>query len=782
MKHQASPATDEVLFLTSYPPRVCGIATYSQDLIAAIERKFHGSFSIRVCALEDGPSGETYPTEVRHVLDTRDEVACAAFGREVERDPRIRAVMVQHEFGLFGGAHGSHVLHFLSALSKPVAVTFHTVLPRPDAGRLRLVRAIAARVSDILVLTRRSALILLEDYGIAKDRITVVPHGTHPVPQGGRETMKRRHGLQGRTVLSTFGLLSPNKGIETAIEALPAIVARHPDALYLVLGRTHPGAVRNEGERYRDGLVRRVDELGLGGHVRFVDRYLGRDELLGFLRATDVYLFTSRDREQAVSGTFSYALASGCPVISTRIPHAAEMLDEGAGRLIDFDSPEQLSRAAITMLGEPALLERMGRNALQRARATAWENVAVPHARLFAGMAGEPPLRYAWPAISLDHVAHLTGTEGVVQFCDLSEPDLSSGRTLDDNARAMIALCMHHRQYGDAASERMIGVQLGFIEHCQQADGGFLNYVDEHGIYCAKNNHVNLEDSNGRALWALGTLIAGEGTLPAPLVRRAEDTLLAALARLDDHRSPRAMAFAIKGLHAYNSVREGPEITALIDRLAGRLLGCYRAASDPAWHWFEPAMTYGNAVMPEALLLAALETGKEPCRHAAESSMRFLLAQLFRDGHLRVISNRGWRRKGVLPEAFGEQPIDAAYTILALERFWKATGSPVYLRRMGTAFEWFLGNNHLAQVMYDGTTGGCYDGLEEHEVNMNQGAESTVCYLMARLTVERCRRDLERVQWAADRQKLLGMGTHPTTPDALRTSPRPLSATPQGSA
>jgi glycosyltransferase involved in cell wall biosynthesis len=752
------PAPGQVLMLTSFPPRVCGIATYSQDLITAISAKFPASIAIQVCALEDGPVSETYPELVTHTLDTSDPLACAALGLAVDRDPEIRAVMVQHEFGLFGGNLGGHLLHFLDACHKPVAVTFHTVLPRPDGARLRMVRAIAHHASHLIVLTKRSARILVEEYGIADHMIVVVPHGTHPVAMQDKEALKERYGMQGRTVLSTFGLLSPNKGIGIALEALPAIIARFPDVLYMVMGRTHPGVVRHEGERYRESLERRVAELGIADHVRFVNRYLERDELLERLRMTDIYLFTSQDREQAVSGTFAYAMASACPMISTRIPHATETLDDGAGSLIDFDSPEQLTHAAILLLHDPALRERMGRNALQRSRSSAWENVAIPHARIFVRQFGVARLRFAWPEFSLQHVERLTGTEGVVQFCDRTTPDLSSGRTLDDNARGMIALCMHHDLARDAASRRMIAVQLNFIEHCQQADGSFLNYVDEHGEHCEKNNHENLEDSNGRALWALGMLVASEGTLPVGLVQRAERMLVKALSRAEELRSPRAMAFAIKGLYNYGRVREAPEVTELLDRLAGRLFDRYKASSNPAWHWFETSMTYGNAVLPEALLLASVATGNMEYRNAAGSGMRFLLAQIFRDGHLRVISNRGWMQQGVVPHAFGEQPIDVTYTILALEQFWKVTGSAIFLQRMDVAFEWFLGNNHLAQVMYDTTTGGCHDGLEEHEVNLNQGAESTVCYLMARTTMERCRRALEAMRETAERPRLLGMG------------------------
>ena len=530
---------DRFLVLTTYPPRVCGIATYGQDLVHALDRTIRTPFSFRICALEEKRKFRDYPDEVTHVLNTRDREAYAALADQVDRDPNIAAVMIQHEFGLFGGEMGADLLLFTQAVRKPVVITFHTVLPHPDEKRRVLVRALGETVAQVIVITRRSAQILQRDYGIAEDKITVIPHGTHTVRWKDKQSVKEQYGLGDRLVLSTFGLLSPNKGIETALDAMPEIVARFPNVLYLVLGRTHPDVVERDGEQYREFLQQKVKDLGIDRHVRFVDRYLERPELLDHLRLTDVYLFTSRDPAQAVSGTFAYAMACGCPVISTRIPHAEEMLDEGSGILVDFDRSDQLSAAALRMLADPALLDQMALNAFHRTRVTAWENVAVRHARLFVRMLGRGrELRHQWPEISLDHVRRMTDRTGLIQFARISVPDPTSGYTLDDNARALIALCMHDETIGEAGDRRLIGTYLRFIERCQRSDGSFLNYMDQEGGSSLQNDEVNLDDPNGRAVWALGELIAREQDLPSSFIRSARLMMRNALPRIAEIDQP----------------------------------------------------------------------------------------------------------------------------------------------------------------------------------------------------------------------------------------------------
>lgn len=722
---------DHTLVLTSYPPRLCGIATYAQDMLNAVKRMYGNAFAFRICALEKGLRRNVYPPEVQYTLDTLDETSYIALAHRINADPRITRVWVQHEFGLFPGGEGLFLLDLLRAIRKPVSLTFHTVLRDPSPDRKEMVQALAEQAWEVIVLTERSRDLLRDLYEVPTSKLHVIPHGTHVILSEGREKMKSKLGLGGRMVLANFGLLSENKGIETAIEAMPAIVRADPRALYLVIGRTHPEIVKQEGERYRHSLEERVEQLDLQKHVRFVDRYMELHELLDHLCATDIYLFTSKDPQQAVSGTFVYAMGCGCPVISTRIPHAQEMLGD-AGILIDFNSPEQLADAAVKLLQDDALRIQMGRNALSRMSATSWDNVAISHVRALNG--GRVPA-VKRPPIKLDHLRRMTTSRGMLQFCDLNEPDEASGHTVDDNARALIAVSMLADVTGRVEGE-LIATYLDLIQECQQADGSFLNYMDVQGRFTEQNGEVNLDDPNGRAIWALG-IVSSTGSIPRGFADQAAAMLRKALPHVLTIHSPRAIAFIMKGLYAYNLDRGEEHIRKEIDRLGSHLLAGVAAHFSTDWKWIEPEVTYGNAVIPEALLIGYLATGDKLYEKTALATLDFLLEHTFRNGKFRSISNLGWMKKGEQRNAFGEQPIEAAYTILALERFVETFGTSTYQRHMRQAFHWFLGENHLHQCIYDRTTGGCRDGLEEHNVSLNQGAESTVCYLIARLALQR---------------------------------------------
>ncbi|MGE0638243.1 MAG: glycosyltransferase [Bacteroidia bacterium] len=728
----------EILFITSYPPRECGIATYSEDLIKALDNKFGNSFALKVCALEAGNTSHTYPDEVKYILDTSDAGMYVELSHAINADTNIRFVVIQHEFGFFSNGSESAFSQFLYELTKSVIIVFHTVLPHPDEALRIKVRYIAEVCKSIVVMTKNSKQILIDDYGVAEEKIVVIPHGTHLVPHPEKEFLKIKYNLTGRTILSTFGLLSSGKNIETTLTALPEIIKVHPDTLFLVIGKTHPGVVKSEGEKYREMLQAKVEELKLQQHVKFINRYLPLPEILEYLQLTDIYLFTSKDPNQAVSGTFSYAISCGCPVISTPIPHAREVLDNDAGIIIDFESPKQLSDAVVRLLSDEPLRKNISSNGLHRIAPTAWENSAIAHAKLFTKTEQENfSLHYRLPEISLEHVKKMTTDFGMIQFSKLNQPDIDSGYTLDDNARALIALCMHFELTGDEEDIRYISTYLEFIKHCLKDEGYFLNYVDADKKFTEQNEATNLADSNGRAIWALGYLISKSELLPSELVVSAEETMQKVLLRTEMMHSTRAMAFAIKGLYYSNLEKKSTDNSGLIKRLANRLVQMYRHESEHNWEWFESYLTYANSILPEALLCAWLETGETIYKETAKVSFDFLLSLTFNEIGIKVISNKSWMHKGQQVEHHGEQPIDVAYTILALSRFYNVFNEPDYLQKMQTAFNWFLGNNHLHRIIYNPCTGGCYDGLEENHVNLNQGAESTLSYLMARLTIEK---------------------------------------------
>jgi glycosyltransferase involved in cell wall biosynthesis len=742
--HAIGKPLPEILFITSYPPRECGIATYSQDLIKALNNKFNHSFIIRICPLESNNEKHEYLDEIMYSLNTDDTNAFIELAENINSNEAIKIVLLQHEFGFFEKKEGVFQ-YFLDSLKKPVVIVFHTVLPHPHDVLKSNVEHMAVSAESIIVMTNSSRQILINDYGVFEGKITVIPHGTHLVQHSDKVFLKNKYELAGKKVLSTFGLLSSGKSIETTLEALPAIVKEDPDVLFLIIGKTHPSVVKQEGEKYRRMLEEKVQELGLKEYVRFVNHFLPLPELLEYLQLTDIYLFTSKDPNQAVSGTFSYAISCGCPIISTPIPHAREVLQEDAGIIIDFQNPHQLAKGVISLLGDEDLRKNISSNGLHRMASTAWENAAIAHAMLFKKIGGghEISLLYTLPRINLDHIKKLTTELGMIQFSKINQPDMASGYTVDDNARALIALSQHYELTGDQEDIKYISLYFNFLKHCLDTDGHFLNYVNKDGSFAEQNNDTNLADANGRAVWALGYLLS-VSLLPRMLVKEVEIVMQSAVMKIDDIHSTRAMAFVIKGLYYQNMKYKSVQNLNLIRKLANRLVQMYRHETDEEWQWFESYLTYANSIIPEAMLCAWSATGDLVYKEIAESSFAFLLSKTFREDTIKVISNKTWlhkSKKSSIAAISGEQPIDVAYTILALYKFYNVFKDESYLDKMQISFDWFLGRNHLHQIIYNPCTGGCYDGLEENYVNLNQGAESTISYLMARLTIEKCFRD-----------------------------------------
>lgn len=746
-KRQASPrkyadkkepgnTKPEILCITTFPPRECGIATYSQDLIKALNKKFNRSFTFSICALESETEKHTYKDNIRYLLTTDQAGSFSDLAIKINSNNDIELVMIQHEFGLFEKKE-KEFIDFISSLAKPVVIVFHTVLPQPGDKLKPMIQKISGIAASVIVMTHSSANILVEEYGISPAKITVIPHGTHLVHHSGQEFLKEKYQLSGKKVLSTFGLISAGKGIETTLDALPAIIEMNNDVMFLIIGKTHPSVLRQEGEKYREMLQNKVSALKIEEHVQFINSFLPLEELLDYLQLTDIYLFTSRDPAQAVSGTFSYAISCGCPVISTPIPHACEILDDDAGIIIDFDSPEQLSKAAISLLEDEQLRKKISSNGLHKMASTAWENAAIAHALLFEKIINtRASLLYNIPELNLDQVKKMTTGLGIIQFSIMNQPDIDSGYTLDDNARALIALCQHYKFTKDKTDLDYITIYLHFIQICLREEGDFANYVDVNQNFTVQNDTSDLADSTGRAIWALGYLLSLSPLLPKQLTDQATELFQKALVNVNKIHSTRAMAFIIKGLYYRQTVNQSIRGKSLIKQLANRLVQMYRHEADADWRWFESYLTYANSLIPESLLLAWLSTGETTYKEIAQSSFDFLLTKIFTDNSIRVISNKHWLHKegaNLNTENGGEQPIDVAYTLLALGTFHEVFKEPGYRQKMDITFNWFLGNNHLHQIMYNPCTGGCYDGLEKNYVNLNQGAESTISYLMARL-------------------------------------------------
>ncbi len=727
----------ELLFITSFPPRECGIATYSQDLIDALNNKFGQSFNIKVCALESGKTSYNYSNEVSYVLDTSIPLSYDDTITQINQNNKIKVVLVQHEFGFFSSQEDAFI-GFIDAFKKPLIVVFHTVLPHPNENLKLNVQKIAHASEAIIVMTHNAANLLKSDYLIPKTKITVIAHGTHLVPHLDKKSLKEKYELSNKRVLTTFGLLSSGKSIETTLKALPAISKEVPDVMFLIIGKTHPEVVKNESEQYRDSLHKLVDELNISKHVRFINSYLALPVLLEYLQLTDIYLFTTNDPNQAVSGTFVYAMSCGCPIISTPIPHAKEVLTQDTGIIIDFQNSTQLAEGVVLLLNNESIRKNISINTLQKIIFTAWENSAVAHGKLLSKHLGNGiPLSYNLPEIKIDHLIKMTTDFGVLQFCKINQPDFDSGYTLDDNARALIVLCMHYELTKDENDLITLRRYLNFIKFCLQPDGNFLNYVDKNKKFTPQNEETNLDDANGRTIWALGFLISKKSILPLDLVLESISIIQQTVPHIETIHSTRALSFIIKGLYYYQQEIPTAKNYDLTVRLADRMVNMYTHESTKKWKWFESYLTYANSILPEAMLCAWLVTGNTVYKTIARESMDFLISTIFNENGIEVVSNKGRYNRGGKVLQYGEQPIDVAYTIITLAKFYEEYREEEFLNKLSVAFNWFLGKNRLNQIIYNPCTGGCYDGLEEHNVNMNQGAESTVSYLMARLVIEK---------------------------------------------
>ena len=730
-----SPSDSKILLMSSFPPTECGIATYTADILSAISKGFSQTFTCIQCDLKRGD--QTNSTS-EYVLNPDIQEEYSRIAREVNLDSTIKLVHIQHEFGLFGGIYGDYLFDFMKEIKIPVVFTFHTVLSNPDEEIKKVVKDLALYAASIIVMTHSSHKILEEEYQIESQKIECIPHGTHLVRWADSEKLKKKNGFQNRLVLSTFGLLGPGKSIETALKAMPEIIRHRPEVLYLIIGKTHPNNIKNKVDEYRNYLLQLVDDLKISRNVIFINRYVKLSELLELLGATDIYLFTSKDPNQAVSGTFAYAMSCACPIIATSIPHTREALTKDAGYIINIGDYEALAKTCINLLSNEKLRKFMSFNAFQKANAYSWENTAVKHSFLYHKiLKSSLPVKFDYPEIKLDHFKTMTTNRGMIQFSKIDIPDLKSGYTLDDNARALIAICMHYQIFKSDEDLKYIRIYLDFIQRCQMSQGTFVNYIDENDKIHIKNDEVNLEDSNARAIWALGIVISMKDILPEKIGMQALTCFQKTSQLIKGILSPRSIGYAIKGLYNYHLSIPENHIRINIENLAKKLISRYDINREKNWEWFEEYLTYANSILPEALLYAYLLTGKEVYKRAALQTFDFLLSKMFVDGQLRVISNKGWCQKGSEPNIYGEQPIDVFCLIQSLDIFYKTFSIPHYKSMIQKAFGWFLGDNHLSQIVYNPLTGGCGDGLEQENVNLNQGAESTVCYLMARLIMER---------------------------------------------
>ncbi|MFH1369099.1 MAG: glycosyltransferase [Elusimicrobiota bacterium] len=740
-----------IAYVSTFPPRECGIATFTDDITTAMDGLLHPAVKSKIIAMNtDEVSAFKYPKKVISQIcqDNPDDYLRTA--GKINAMDEICLVNVQHEFGIFGGEYGLNLLPFLKTVTKPVVLTFHSVLPGPNEKLHGAVRLITEHAQGVMVMTNYSKNILINDYGMEAGKISVIPHGIHPRMYSSSKLAKSLLGFPDKTVLSTFGLLGPGKGLEYVIEALPEVVRKFPNLVYIIFGVTHPNILRKDGESYRNSLIEKVRALGLSGFVKFYNRYFSVDELLQFLKATDIYVSTSLDPNQSVSGTLSYALGTGRPVVSTAFAQAKEDVTPETGMLVDFRNPAAYAGALNRILGDDDLRMQMGKHAYFRTRKMIWPNVAIEYLKCFSKHAAKLSAiseQKNIPKINLGHMSHLTDDFGIVQFAKLTNPDPSSGHTIDDNARALIVACKCAGKpadeiiFGDSSPRKrdifsLIRIYMRFIEHVSDDGSRFHNYVDsDRTINKELNRKDSLDDANGRTLFALA-VAATTGACPQDMRDKAFGIFEAKFEKDISFDSPRANAYYIKALcllHAKGKLLDGRDIEPVIRGMADKMVSWYNGSSSPEWQWFESSLTYSNGLLPEALLLAYQVTNEKKYMETGKTALDFLIRQSFIDDIYVPIGQAGWCQKGGKRSFYDQQPEEAQAMVFALQAGLAVLNEPRYKRLMNRAFCWFLGDNTIKQVVYDCTNGGCFDGLGEKYINLNQGAESTVSYLLARL-------------------------------------------------
>ena len=744
-------------------PRRCGIATFTTDLQRAISNSEPNPQTC-VVAITDHDQTYDYPASV--VLEIREdsieEYVRAAASLNAGR---FDLVCLQHEFGIFGGDAGAHILELLTRLTMPVVTTLHTVLASPGAIQRTVMERIVEASAKLVVMADKGRELLHSIYRVPHEKIEVIAHGIPDFPFVAPDVAKARLGFSGRSVILTFGLLSPSKGIEVMIDAMPSILKRRPDAVYVVLGATHPNLVRDQGEAYRESLMARVRELGIEDHVVFLDQFVDQATLLEFISMCDVYVTPYLNEAQMTSGTLAYSFGLGKPVVSTPYWHARELLADGRGVLVPFGDAAGIGNEIAQLLTDEPRRQAMRERAYAASRSMTWERTAerymtvFEHARqghrlkLIARAAPDaiaPLSPAAAPDMRLGHFLSMCDDTGLFQHAVHAVPDRAHGYCVDDNARALLLACALNEPGERPISDVLTARFAAFVQHAWNPDTRrFRNFM---GFNRAWLEDSGSEDSHGRTLWALGECSRRDASLSR---RRWAGALFAqALPAVESFRSPRASAFTLLGLDAYCAVvpddRRAREIRGV---LAERLMSGLASVETPDWQWFEEGLAYDNARLPQALIVTGMATQTPVYVDAGLRSLRWLMTQQRTSkGHFRPVGTAGFGELRKLPRAFDQQPLEATATIAACLAAWRADDDAEWKTIATRVFSWFLGSNDLSVALADPETGSCRDGLHPDRANENCGGESVVSYLLA----------------LAEIRQLARVNVNPTNPVALR--------------
>lgn len=740
-----------IAFVGSYVPRRCGIGTFSADLAEALAAH-SPDVDVRAVAMNDRPEGYRYPSRVWfEINDNRPgEYRLAA---DFLNMSKVDVCSLQHEFGLFGGSAGRHVLEFLHRLRMPVVATLHTVLESPDPQQLDVTRKLAQTCDRLVVMAERAYDFLVNVYQIPREKVQLIHHGIPDVPFTDPNFYKDQFGVEGRKVILTFGLLSPNKGIENMIDAMPAIVEKHPDAVYIVLGATHPGVVAHSGEDYRLGLKRQAKDLGVAKNVQFVNKFCETDELIEYLGATDVYVTPYHNEAQITSGTLAYALGTGNATVSTPYWYAQEMLADGRGKLVPFKDPGALAAAVNELFDNETQRHAMRKRAYQFTRQMRWKQVAAQYMDLFRAVREERarnprpvmskrPMRGVTATgrgelmeIKLDHLQTLTDDVGILHAAKSTVPERRSGYVTEDNARALIAvlLAQDHLPYATGARlDTLVGRYLSFLDDAFDEDSGTFRGRMTYGRTWAREPFS--EDAHGHAMWALGEAVArcqlrGHMTLATNLFHRA-------LPACENLEHPRAWAFSLIGIHAYLRKFGGDSYARRVrEHLAHLAFKEFKQHVNDDWPWLD-RLTYANARFPHALLLSGRWMFDDAMIQTALKSLEWLhQVQTGPNGQFAPVGTEGWFPRGGAKARFNQVPGEAAATIDACLEAYRVTNDRKWLERAEGCLNWFLGDNDLNLPLYDPTTGGCSDMLLPQGASENQGATATLAWLLSLLSI-----------------------------------------------
>ena len=732
----------KIAFVGDYLPRKCGIATFTNDMYASVAGQYPESDCF-VVPVNDLREGYYYPPEVRFEIDEQDldsYLRAADFLNFSNTD----VVCLQHEYGIYGGTAGSHILGLLRDLRMPVVSTLHTVLREPDADQRRVLTQLMELSARVVVMTGRARAFLRETYGVPREKIDLIAHGIPDTPFVDPDLRKEQFGVEGRPVALTFGLLSPNKGIEHMLRAVPEILEEFPTFAYIVLGATHPGLLREQGELYRLSLKRLARDLGILRSVIFYDRFVELKELTEFIQAADIYVTPYLNPAQITSGTLAYSFGCGKPIVSTPYWHAEELLAEGRGALVPFADPKSLAREVCGLLRDVPRRLGMCRRAYRLGREMIWDRSAHHYMESFRvarrGLQDQPsrPLAVRTlaeqqaerPGWRLDHLARMTDSTGMFQHATYTVPNFGDGYCTDDNARALLLTVLLEESGQDGLAVRKLSTPYAaFLQAAFDRERGrFRNFM---GFDRRWQEEFGSEDSHARAVWALGACVgrSRRSDLPSWAAQHFELALPAVL----EMTSPRAWAFGLLGIQEYLSRFGGDRLTGQArDELLGRLIQLHERNATPDWPWFEEIVTYDNARLPQALIATGAAVGDSRAEEIGLGALRWLAdVQRSPQGHFRAIGCNGFYRKGEKPARFDQQPVEANATVSACLQAYRTTEDPAWLHEARSAFEWFLGRNDLGLELYDPSTGGCCDGLQEDRVNRNQGAESTLAFLLS---------------------------------------------------